>query len=550
MCPGWLVLALLSVLSPGTQAFYSQLAKCFEDPQYEELLQLARDGLGQTVERKRVVVIGAGMAGLTAAKMLQDAGHQVTVLEASGRIGGRIETHRVPGADWYVELGAMRIPATHRLSREFVRKFGLELNKFCHSDLRTWVLVNRVRSRTEETNTDPSLLSYTVRANEEGKSAEQLFDQSLRKWIPLALVIGFSQKTSVTIKTIRVVEELKTSSCSKVLEKYDSFSTKEYLIKVGNLSRGAVQMIGDLLNADAGYYEAFTETLQTVISFNQEPRFDEIVGGFDQLPRALHDALLPGTVQLHSPAEEVETSGGLVHVTYQTSDPLRPRERLTADYVIVATTAKAARLLHFQPPLSREKEDALRSVHYNSATKVILACTQRFWEEDGIFGCKSITDRPSRFIYYPNHVFSNGTGVILASYTLHDDSSFFTALNHARVVEVVLNDLAAVHDRSKEEIRALCPYSKVKQWNQDPYSMGAFVSFTPYQYVDYAKELCRPEGPVYFAGEHTTLPHGWIDTAIKSGIRAALSIQEAVGLGWGLTKSPRDQKKHHSKSEL
>lgn len=74
---GWLALTLLSVLSLCSQAFNSQLIKCFEDPQYEELVQLAQDGLGKTAERKQIVVIGAGMAGLTAAKTLQDAGHQV-----------------------------------------------------------------------------------------------------------------------------------------------------------------------------------------------------------------------------------------------------------------------------------------------------------------------------------------------------------------------------------------------------------------------------------------------------------------------------------------
>lgn len=221
-----------------------------------------------------------------------------------------------------------------------------------------------------------------------------------------------------------------------------------------------------------------------------------------------------------------------MHITYQTPDTL------TADYMIVATTATAAQLLRSQPPLSHGKENALRSFHYSSVTKVFLACMQSFWEHEGISGDESSTDWPSCFIHYPSHTFPSGTQVILASFTM-DDNSFF-----AQAADVVLDDLATVHDLSKEELRALCPYSMIKHWSQDSYSMGGFALFTPYQYVDYAQEL----GWVHFAGEHTNLPDGWTDTSTKSGLKTAQNIQEAMGLA--LTKGPRDPKEPHPKMEL
>ncbi|XP_014383298.2 L-amino-acid oxidase-like, partial [Alligator sinensis] len=136
-----------------------------------------------------------------------------------------------------------------------------------------------------------------------------------------------------------------------------------------------------------------------------------------------------------------------------------------------------------------QKAHALRSVHYSSSTKIALACTERFWERDGIHGGQSITDHPSRFIYYPNHNFSSGVGVILASYTWNDDADFFVPLSDEKCIDVVLDDLAEVHGIPKDHIQYVCDKHVIKRWNLDKHSMGAFAFFTPYQFMDYSKAL-------------------------------------------------------------
>lgn len=236
----------------------------------------------------------------------------------------------------------------------------------------------------------------------------------------------------------------------------------------------------------------------------------------------------PGTIHLGSRVETVVRDGPEVHISYRVGKSNAALHNLTADFVIISASASATSLISFMPPLSPHKVDALRSVHYISATKVVLVCKEPFWERDGIQGGVSITDGPSRYIYYPSHSLPSGKGVLLASYTLGNDSLFLTSKKHGQVVGIVLKDLAAVHQIPKKTLRRMCPSSVLKHWSLDPLFLGAFAEFTPFQSKDYLLLLSQPEGRIHFAGEHTCLPHGWIDTAIQSGLRVARNIQAAV----------------------
>ncbi|XP_042303369.1 L-amino-acid oxidase-like [Sceloporus undulatus] len=447
--------------------------------------------------------ISGTIHGTNSTKDVQhEVNEMVTVLEASNRVGGRVQTYRDERESWFANLGPMRLPESHRIVREYVKKFGLSLSEFIQVDDNAWYLLNNIRRRIWEVKKDPSLLEYDVYPSEKGKDAEQLYRDALKK----------------------VVEELNQTNCSYILNKYDAFSTKQYLIKVANLSRGAVQMIGDILNEDSGYYLSFIESMRGDNIFSHTKRFDEIVGGFDQLPRAIYKTI-PETVHFNARVVRIEQRGPTVTVIYQT--PAKTLSSITADYAMVTSTTRATRRIYFDPPLSPNKTDALRSTHYRSATKIFLACKKKFWEDDGIQGGKSTTDRPSRFIYYLAQNFSGGSGVVLASYVQGDDSRFFLSLSDEDILNIIMDDLSAIHQLPKSEIQTLCHSSVIKRWSLDGYSMCAYASFVPYQFVDYSEVLKMPEGRIHFAGEHTSKLHGWLDTTIKSGLRAAKEINIA-----------------------
>ncbi|KAI4800458.1 hypothetical protein KUCAC02_009686 [Chaenocephalus aceratus] len=479
----------------------THLKDCLQDTDYDVLLNTVQSGLPHINSSHHVVIVGAGAAGLTAAKLLQDAGHQVTIVESSERIGGRVHTHRNEEEGWFAELGAMRIPSFHRIVRWFAKELGVKLNPFIMEDVNTFYLVNGLLRKTYAVKADPNILKYNVWKSERGKSADQLLQRALQK----------------------VKDEVKAHGCKAALQKYDHYSVKEYLKAEGGLSPEAIRMIGDLLNEQSLMYLALTEMIYDQSDINDNTRYYEVNGGSDLLTTAFLNVLhVP--ILLNSKVKRIRQSDQGVIVSYQTDQELLTD--LNADVVLVTTTAKAALFMDFVPPLSIKKMEVLKGVHYDSSTKIILTFREKFWLEDGIQGGKSITDGPSRFIYYPSHSFPNNKniGVLLASYTWSDDSLLFLGASDEDLKELALRDLEQIHGK---KVRDLCTGVVVKKWSADPHSLGAFALFAPYQHSEYySEELFRKEGRVHFAGEHTAVPHAWIETAMKSAIRAATNINK------------------------
>ncbi|KAK1890558.1 L-amino-acid oxidase [Dissostichus eleginoides] len=362
-------------------------------------------------------------------------------------------------------------------------------------DMSTFILVNGQLKNTSAVKADPNILKYNVWKNETGKSANDLLQRALQ----------------------RVKDDVKAHGCKAALHKYDQYSLQDYL-NGEDVSPEAIRMIGDLLNQESLMNLALTEVIYLQNDVNNTIKYYEVTNGTDLLTTAFQNVLKDHVpILLNSKVKRIRQSDRGVIVSYQTDREL-PLTDLHADVVLVTTTAKAALFMDFDPPLSIKKIEVLRGVHYGSSTKIILTFKEKFWLEDGIRGGKSITDGPSRFIYYPSHSFPNNKiGVLLASYTWAEDSLLFLG-------ELALRDLERIHGN---KVWSLCTGVVVKKWSTDPHSLGAFALFTPYQHSKYySKELFRSEGRVHFAGEHTAFPHAWIETAMKSAIRAATNINK------------------------
>jgi len=158
-------------------------ARFEEQPaQQSYLIALVRSGLPPTTTpRKKVIVIGAGMAGLTAAYELQRAGHEPVVLEAQQRVGGRVCTWREPFSDGlYAEAGAMRIPRAHDLTMAYLEKFQVPTSPFTMGNPNAFYHLHGKRMRIGEATANPDLLGFEVAPNERGKTAAQLWQQALK----------------------------------------------------------------------------------------------------------------------------------------------------------------------------------------------------------------------------------------------------------------------------------------------------------------------------------------------------------------------------------
>ena len=466
-------------------------------PPSPAVMDVPRHGLGPGGgDPKKVVIIGAGMAGLVAAYELARQVHQPVILEAQNRVGGRVHTLRDFAPGLYGEAGAMRIPRVHELTLAYVEKFGLQLRPFVMGNPKGLVYVGGQRMTAEEAGLEPDRLGFEVAEHERGRSHSAMWDDATRD-------------------LREMLERDGDAAWDEIVRQYDQYSLREFLVLKG-FSEGAIEMYGVMNFVEADMNNACVEELREDLGRAFED-MQEIVGGMDLLPAGFYGEL-EDRIRFGAEVFALDQDADGVTIHFKT-EAGRYTER--GDYAICAIPFSVLRQVEVLAPFSREKQRAIRQLNYSASTKVLFQVRERVWEtDDGIYGGATVTDLPIRRINYPTPNPDTGRGVLLASYTWSQDASRWGAMDEETRQEEALDDVSRIHPR----IRDVYEVGASHAWDNDRWANGAFALFAPEQQTELQADIVQPEGRIYFAGEHCSLYHAWIQGALESGIRAALEI--------------------------
>lgn len=501
----------------------------------------------------RIGVIGGGLAGLAAAFELRKLGADVTIYDAlEDRVGGRVYTYYFDRErTLYHEFGPMRIPVSHETTWHYLNLFKLPTRPFIQNDVNTFVYLRKTRVRNDPDGTNVMRYIYPK---------YNLYDwERATSWQRLLYLGTDSHLLNASPEERAEIIQVKPHYSDKTL--LWSGRSSIQMMESAGLSQEAISLISNFLPLLYGnLYNSFIDFIEENYPADLFYLY-EITGGFVNLPMAFYRSLMNPYPFMEYQGIPLELIGkvnykaghwvdgihfdgfdGKVTLGYQhTKSGDRGEEAF--DFVVCAIPFSTLRNINIDPLFSNIKMRAIREVNYTPAQKSILLCRERFWEKQGMVGGGSITDLPIGSIWYsmdhgqyinnPNAVQSQlmnlpwrEPGVIIGSFNFNLDTTRLTNQPEEKRLEEIKREVEMVHGLPAGYMDGIVEGYKTVNWNQEPTFRGALSFFTPSQKKIFSYGMSLPEydGRVFFAGEHISAVHRWVQGALQSGMQAANNL--------------------------
>ena len=450
------------------------------------------------MERREVdaVVIGAGLAGLSAARELVASGHEVVVLEARDRVGGR--TRDVPLADGtVVELGGQYVGPGQSVALELVEELGLQTEP-------TWTAgVNLIDMRGRIVRYRGTIPKVNPVSVAELGLALRRIDRMARRVDPEA---PWDAARAAAWDATSVADWVRRSVFTR--DARDLIRLAVHAVWMAEPEE--ISLLHFLAyTSSAGSIEALLDTEGGA----QDSR---VRGGTQAISEAMAEQL-GGRVELGQPVTSIEHSGESVRVEATGIE-------VTARRAVVALPPALAGRLNYRPEMPPVRRGLTDRMLPGSAIKGVAAYERPFWREAGLSGSATSVGSPLSMVF-DGSTEEGGPGLLVCFFEA-GAAVRAAGLSEVERREVVASNLSRLFgpEASRPDEYRDCV------WADEEFSRGCYGAFMPPgAWTGFGRALREPVGPIHWAGAETaTRWTGYMDGAIASGRRAAAEVVAAL----------------------
>lgn len=424
------------------------------------------------LSKPKVIILGAGLAGLAAGKMLIKNGFDVTILEARNRIGGRVFSHSLANKDgtdnFIIELGAEWIGQSHERVLSLCKELNIELinNRF---DDR--LIYDNKYFKPDEWDFSPEW--------------KEKYDKILKGYITM-------------------------TEDDKI--KLDMMDWWRFLMN-NDISQRDLDITEYADSTDFGESIRFVSAYAALAEYAESSETNEMdfkaKGGNNLITQAMADKIGLENIKLSNKVDVIEYNSNIkVHCTNG--------NYFECDKLICTLPTFSMSKISWNPGLPQEKINAINELQYCRINKSATLFKERFWKDEAF---SIITDTFSHYFYNAAKFQSDSKGILI-SYSIGDKADIFSHLSKSERENTVTDSLEAAFGNVKNLIETNINY----YWGNDEFTKGAYALYGKGQWFTVMPVLKEKMKNIFFAGEHIAEWQGFMEGAVNTGEEAAKEI--------------------------